>query len=160
MVRSGTGYDIHRLEAGRELWIGGVHIPFKKGLLGHSDADILLHAITDALLGSLALGDIGSHFPDSDDRWKDAESVLFLREAHRLVEEAGFRICNIDATVIIERPRLSPHMEAIRGNISRQLSLPVDAVSVKATTSEGMGFIGRGEGAAARAICTISDETP
>ncbi len=158
MVRTGCGYDVHRLVRGRDLWLGGVLIPSDYGLSGHSDADVLLHAITDAVLGSMALGDIGAHFPDTDPQWKDAGSELFLREAARLVTEKGFHVCNVDATVVIERPRLRNHIEAIRERIAVILGISVSAVSVKATTSEGLGFIGRGEGAAASAVCSLSDE--
>jgi len=158
MVRTGCGYDVHRLVSGRDLWLGGVLIPSEYGLSGHSDADVLLHAITDAILGSMALGDIGVHFPDTDPQFKDAGSEFFLREANRLVTEKGFRICNIDATVVIERPRLRDHIDEIRVRIAFLLDIPVSAVSVKATTSEGLGFIGRREGAAANAVCSVTDD--
>ena len=156
-MRSGFGYDSHRLVEGRPLIIGGVSIPHPKGLLGHSDADVLLHAITDALLGAAALGDIGSHFPDTDPRWKGADSRLLLAEAGRLVRDEGYRIINVDSTVVLERPKLRPHIDAMRQKIADSLEIDVHDVSVKATTNEGMGFVGRGEGAAAFAVCGLEE---
>ncbi len=153
--RIGFGYDVHRLVSGRPLILGGVRIPSERGLAGHSDADVLLHAIVDALLGAVALGDIGQHFPDTDPRWKDADSLELLRQVHHQVVAAGYKVVNVDSTVVLERPRLRPYIEAMRTNISRVLDLPVEAVSVKATTSEGMGFVGTGEGAVAFAVCLL-----
>jgi len=153
--RIGFGYDVHRLVPGRPLILGGVRIPSERGLAGHSDADVLLHAIADALLGAAALGDIGQHFPDTDPRWKDADSLELLRQVHHQVVAAGYEVVSVDSTVVLERPRLRPYIEAMRTNIARVLDLPVEAVSVKATTSEGMGFVGTGEGAVAFAVCLL-----
>lgn len=158
MMRIGFGYDVHRLVDGRRLVLGGVDIPHERGLLGHSDADVLLHAVTDALLGAAALGDIGSHFPDTDPEWKDADSRDLLRAVSRLLRERGFRPNNIDVTVVIERPKLRPYVDEMRSNIADCLDVGIDQVSVKATRGEGMGFAGREEGAAAYAVCTISEE--
>ncbi len=154
-MRIGHGYDVHRLTAGRPLILGGVTIPSEVGLDGHSDADVLTHAIIDALLGAAALGDIGAHFPDTDDRWKGADSMDLLRVAHRLLTEAGFNVGNIDATVVLQRPKLREHIDAMRTEIARALRCNVARVSVKATTGEGMGFVGTGEGAAAHAVCLL-----
>jgi 2-C-methyl-D-erythritol 2,4-cyclodiphosphate synthase len=154
-VRTGIGYDAHRFAPGRRLVLGGVEIPHFQGLLGHSDADVLLHAITDALLGAATLGDIGRHFPPSDPTWRDADSRIFLRRAAELVAGAGYLIANVDATVIAEAPRVEPHIAAMRRAIAGALGIAEDAVGVKATTNEGMGFIGRAEGIAALAIATL-----
>jgi 2-C-methyl-D-erythritol 2,4-cyclodiphosphate synthase len=154
-VRTGIGYDVHRLVAGRRLVLGGVEIAHPSGLAGHSDADVLFHAIVDALLGAATLGDIGHHFPPSDPAWRDAESRIFLAHAARLVAEAGFEIANVDATVIAEAPRIGPHVPAMRRAIAVILGVGEQDVSVKATTNEGIGFIGRGEGIAALAVATI-----
>jgi 2-C-methyl-D-erythritol 2,4-cyclodiphosphate synthase len=156
MQRVGFGYDAHRLAAGRELRLGGVLVPFEQGLVGHSDADALLHAITDALLGAAALGDIGTHFPPSDARWKDADSRDLLRGAARVLSEAGWVVDNVDSTVVAERPRLGPHIPAMRAEIARTLGLALEQVSVKAKTTEGLGFTGSGEGMAAYAVALIS----
>jgi 2-C-methyl-D-erythritol 2,4-cyclodiphosphate synthase len=155
MVRVGTGYDVHRLVAGRKLVIGGVEVPFEKGLLGHSDADVLLHAICDALLGAAGLGDIGRHFPDSAKKYKDIASLTLLKDVYRLLHEAGFVVNNIDATVVAEKPRMAPHIPAMVANIAAAVSTDRSAVNVKATTTEGLGFAGRGEGMAAYAVCAI-----
>ncbi|WP_397546014.1 2-C-methyl-D-erythritol 2,4-cyclodiphosphate synthase [Rhodothermus marinus] len=157
--RIGFGYDVHRLVPGRPLILGGVRIPSERGLAGHSDADVLLHAIADALLGAAALGDIGQHFPDTDPRWKDADSLELLRQVYHQVVAAGYEVANVDSTVVLERPRLRPYIDAMRANIARVLDLPIDAVSVKATTSEGMGFVGTGEGAVAFAVCLLRPRT-
>jgi 2-C-methyl-D-erythritol 2,4-cyclodiphosphate synthase len=149
--RTGQGYDVHPLVAGRPLIIGGITIPHHLGSLGHSDGDALLHAVTDALLGSLALGDIGEHFPDDDDTWKDMPSEIFLEKAASLVKEKGFSIVNIDTTVILEKPKLKPFIPAIRKNMARILSISVDDISVKATTHEKMGFAGEEKGWACHA---------
>lgn len=156
MIRVGYGYDVHRLAEDRKCIIGGVEIPFEKGLLGHSDADVLLHAITDALLGAAALGDIGSHFPDTDDRWKGADSWLLLQEAGRLVRQAGWQAENIDSTVVAQRPRLAPYIQKMRERIAAALELAPEQVSVKGKTEEGLGFTGAGEGIAAHAVCLIT----
>lgn len=155
MIRVGFGYDVHRLVAGRRLVLGGVDVPYEAGLLGHSDADVLLHAITDGLLGAAALGDIGSHFPDTDQRWKDADSRTLLRQVGLLLGGRGYVVNNIDATVVIERPKLRPYVDVMRANVADCLGIEIDRVSVKATRGEGIGFAGRGEGAAAYAVCTI-----
>lgn len=156
MFRIGVGYDVHRLVAGRALIIGGVHVPFDRGLLGHSDADVLLHAITDALLGAAALGDIGAHFPDTDERWRDADSLLLLAEAGDLLSKSGYRVLNVDATVALQLPKLRPYIDQMRENIARSLDLDVGQVSVKATTTEKLGFVGTGEGASAYAVCALA----
>jgi len=154
-MRIGVGYDLHRLVADRPLVIGGVTIPHEKGLAGHSDADVLLHALADALLGAAALGDLGAHFPDTAAEWKGADSLQLLSTVAEEVRAAGYAPHNVDATVILERPKLRPHVGSMRENIAACLDLNRAAVSVKATTNEGLGPIGRGEGAAAHAVCTI-----
>ena len=154
-TRIGMGYDIHRLVEGRKLILGGVEIPFEKGLLGHSDSDVLSHAICDALLGAAALGDIGTHFPDTDPRWAGASSLDFLARVVELLTDGGYRILNIDATVMAERPPLAPHRAAIRASLAGGLGVGEGAVNVKATSGEGMGFVGRQEGIAALAVATV-----
>lgn len=156
--RIGHGYDVHRLCENRRLIIGGVDIPYEKGLLGHSDADVLLHAISDALLGAAALGDIGKHFPDKDPAYKDADSLKLLAEVGKLLAEKGYRPSNIDSTVIAQAPKLAPHIEKMRENIANTLNIDKDAVSVKATTEEGLGFSGEGAGIAAHAVCIIENK--
>jgi len=156
--RIGYGYDLHRLEEGRPCIIGGVELPHDKGLLGHSDADVLLHAITDALLGALALGDIGTWFPDTDPEYSGADSGELLREVCRMVGDKGWRIGNVDATVIAEQPRLNPHIETIRQSVAALLQVEVGRVSVKATTSEKLGFLGAGEGIAAHAVALVKTD--
>jgi len=155
-MRIGYGYDVHRLEKGRPLILGGVTIPFAKGLKGHSDADVLLHAITDALLGACALGDIGQHFPDTDEKFKGADSRELLRRAYGLVAKEGFAISNIDATVVAEHPKLAPYIEKMRNNIADDVNVDITAISVKATTSEGMGFEGKERGMSARAVILLN----
>lgn len=155
MMRVGQGFDVHALVPGRRLVLGGVDIPFGRGLLGHSDADVLLHAVIDALLGAAGLGDIGRHFPDSDPRFKDADSRGLLREAARLLERSGYRVGNIDATLIAQAPRLAPHTAAMAANIAADLGIEAGAVNVKAKTAERLGFAGRGEGIAAQAVVLI-----
>jgi 2-C-methyl-D-erythritol 2,4-cyclodiphosphate synthase len=154
-MRVGTGYDVHPLVAGRPLVIGGVRIPHALGLLGHSDADVLLHAVCDALLGAAALGDLGQHFPSGDPRYVNADSRDLLRRVVALLGERGWRACNLDCTVVAERPRLAPHIEAMRDTLAGLLGLTRDAVSVKATTTEGLGYIGKEEGIAAQAVVLI-----
>ena len=154
-MRIGHGYDVHRLVAGRDLILGGVKIEYEKGLLGHSDADVLTHAVMDALLGAAALGDIGKHFPDTDERYAGADSLLLAACVRDLLDKEGWRVVNIDATILAQRPKLAPHIEAMRRNLAGALHLPFDAVSVKATTEEGLGFTGAGEGIAAHAVCLI-----
>jgi len=155
-IRTGLGWDVHRLAAGRLLILGGVRVPSELGLEGHSDADILSHAITDALLGAAALGDIGMHFPDTDPRWKDADSLLFLAHAAGLVRDLGFTIVNIDSTVILERPKLKDFRQAIRDSLTRTLEIEIDRVSVKFKTAEHVGPVGEGRSAEAQAIVTLS----
>ena len=154
-MRIGQGFDVHALVPGRKLIIGGVDIPFARGLLGHSDADVLLHAVTDAQLGAAGLGDIGRHFPDSDPRFKDADSRQLLREADRLIREAGYHTVNIDATVIARAPRMAPHVAAMAANIAADIGIEAGCVNIKAKTTESLGFTGRGEGIAAQAIALI-----
>jgi 2-C-methyl-D-erythritol 2,4-cyclodiphosphate synthase len=155
MIRIGHGYDVHRLVENRPLILGGVTIPHEKGLLGHSDADVLLHAVADALLGAAALGDIGKHFPDTDPKWKGADSVMLLEAVTARLHEKGWRIGNIDATVLAERPKLMPHIPAMREKLAQAMQIPMEAVSVKATTVEGLGAIGRREGISAMAVATV-----
>ena len=155
-TRSASGFDVHRLEAGEELWLGGVLIPHDKGLSGHSDADVGLHALTDALLGTIAAGDIGTHFPPSDPQWKGADSAQFLQHAATLIADKGGRIDFVDLTLICEAPKIGPHREAMRMRIGALLGLSEDRVSIKATTTERLGFTGRGEGIAAQAVATVS----
>lgn len=154
-MRIGTGYDVHRLVAGRKLILGGVDIPYEKGLLGHSDADVLVHAVMDALLGAAALGDIGGHFPDSDPRYEGADSLALLREVCRILREAGFEPGNVDATIVAQAPKLAPHIPAMRRNIAAAMGLDTSCVSVKATTEERLGFTGEGLGIAAQAAALI-----
>jgi 2-C-methyl-D-erythritol 2,4-cyclodiphosphate synthase len=153
--RTGIGYDLHRLEPDRKLIIGGVELPFEKGLVGHSDADILMHAITDALLGAASLGDIGELFPPTDPQWKDADSEVFLQQARELVVGYGYRIVNVDAVVVLEGPKLLPHRQAIRKNLARILAIDAERIGLKAKTSEGVGPCGRGEAAEAHAVATL-----
>lgn len=155
-MRVGMGYDVHRLTEDRELIIGGVKIPYEKGLLGHSDADVLLHAIMDAMLGAAALGDIGSHFPDTDERFKDADSMELLRCVGDMIEEEHYIIENIDATIIAQKPKMRPYIEQMRKNIAGALGIDITQVNVKATTEEGLGFTGSGEGISSQAVCMLS----
>jgi len=154
-MRVGQGFDVHRLVPGRRLVVGGVEIAHDKGLLGHSDADVLLHAICDALLGAAALGDIGKHFPDTDARFKDIDSRELLRQVTALLEDRGRRVVNIDATIIAEAPRMAPHIPRMVANIAADVGIEPHYVNVKATTTEGLGFTGRGEGIAAQATCLV-----
>ncbi|MBP3197546.1 MAG: 2-C-methyl-D-erythritol 2,4-cyclodiphosphate synthase [Butyrivibrio sp.] len=155
-MRIGMGYDVHRLVEGRDLIMGGVKIPYEKGLLGHSDADVLLHAIMDALLGAAALGDIGKHFPDTDPKYKGADSMALLREVGKMLEENRFMVENIDATIIAQAPKMRPFIDEMRNNIAGALGIDVSQVNVKATTEEGLGFTGTGEGISSQAICMLS----
>lgn len=157
MLRIGQGYDVHRLVSGRRLVVGGVEIPHGTGLLGHSDADVLLHAISDALLGAAAMGDIGCLFPDNDSRFKDADSLVLLSAVAEKLKESGFSIVNIDCTLIAQKPKMRPYIDEMRANIARACGISVEFVSVKATTEEGLGFSGREEGMAAQAICLIEN---
>jgi 2-C-methyl-D-erythritol 2,4-cyclodiphosphate synthase len=155
MIRTGIGYDSHRLAEGRPLILGGVQIPHELGLAGHSDADVLTHAVIDALLGAAGLGDIGQHFPDTDQRWKDADSIALLEQVMSMVRDVGLQLGNVDSTVIIEKPKLAPHREKIRASLARGLGVEPPYVNVKASTGEGIGFVGRGEGVAALAVATL-----
>lgn len=154
-MRIGIGYDVHRLTEGRPLILGGVHIEHLRGLDGHSDADVLVHAIIDALLGAAALGDIGQHFPDTDPEWRGADSMKLLGGVMELIGDSGYRVGNVDAVVVLQRPKLRPHIDAMRANLAGALGVGVGQVSVKATTGEKMGFAGREEGAAAHAVCLL-----
>jgi 2-C-methyl-D-erythritol 2,4-cyclodiphosphate synthase len=153
--RMGHGYDVHRLTPGRQLILGGVVIPYPQGLLGHSDADVLLHAMMDALLGALALGDIGAHFPDSDMKWRGADSMELLKQCAAMVAQKGYQIGNLDATVIAQRPKIAPYTMRMRKRIAAALELEIEQVSIKATTEEGLGFTGSGEGIAAHCVCLL-----
>lgn len=155
MIRVGHGYDAHRLVQGRKLILGGVDVPYPKGLLGHSDADVLTHAVMDALLGAAALGDIGGLFPDGDEAYRGADSLRLLREVCRLLREKRFRVGNIDATILAQAPKLKPYVGGMRENLAQACGIAEDCVSVKATTEEGMGFTGSGEGVAAHAVCLL-----
>lgn len=154
-MRVGMGYDVHRLVEGRKLILGGVEIPYEKGLLGHSDADVLLHAVMDALLGAAALGDIGKHFPDTDERYRGISSMELLRRVAGLLDEKCFVIENVDATVIAQRPKLLPYMEQMKANVADALGISSDRVNIKATTEEGLGFTGTGEGISSQAVCLL-----
>lgn len=156
-MRVGFGYDVHRLVADRKLIIGGVDIPFEKGLLGHSDADVLLHAISDAVLGAIAEGDIGKHFPDTDQRWKGADSMDLFRHVIDLAKKKGYNVNNIDSTIVCQRPKLAPHIPKMGQNIAKAAGIEINQVNVKATTTEGLGFAGTGEGIAAYAVVTVRE---
>ena len=157
-LRIGHGYDVHRLVPGRPLMLGGVEVPYDRGLDGHSDADVLVHAVMDALLGAAALGDIGQLFPDTDERYRGVSSLLLLRQVAQRIAQAGFAVENLDATLIAQRPKLAPHILQMRENIARELGLPVGRVSVKATTEERLGFSGREEGIACHAVCLLREK--
>ena len=154
-MRIGMGYDVHKLVENRDLIIGGVKIPFEKGLLGHSDADVLLHAISDSLLGAAALGDIGKHFPDTDERFKGADSLMLLKEVGNLIKAKGYKIGNIDATIIAQKPKMLPHINTMRENIARVLEIEIDQINVKATTEEGLGFTGAMHGISSQSIALL-----
>lgn len=156
-MRIGTGYDVHRLVENRKLILGGVEIPYEKGLLGHSDADVCVHAIMDALLGAAALGDIGQHFPDKDPAYAGADSLVLLKKVSELLSKELYYVENIDATIICQRPKLAPYIPAMRENVARVLELELSQVSIKATTEEGLGFTGQGEGIAVQAVCLLSN---
>jgi len=156
--RIGIGFDVHRLVYDRPLILGGVHIPFEKGCLGHSDADVLVHAICDAMLGALALGDIGLHFPDSDDQWKNCSSLILLSKVNELIFEKGFRVANMDATLVLQKPKVANYILEMRRKMADVLALPIDQISVKATTTEGLGMEGREEGISAQAICLLQKD--
>lgn len=157
-MRIGHGYDVHKLATGRKCIIGGVDIPHDKGLLGHSDADVLLHAVSDAILGAVALGDIGKHFPDTDENFKGADSLKLLEEVVRIVDEKGYKIINIDSTILAQAPKMAPYIDEMRKNIAAACNLDIDFVSVKATTEEGLGFTGAKEGISAHAVCLVDEK--
>ena len=154
-MRVGLGYDVHKLVEGRKLIIGGVDIPHEKGLLGHSDADVLIHAVMDSIIGALALGDIGKHFPDTDEKYKGADSIKLLEFVYNLINEKGYDIGNIDCTIIAQSPKMAPHIQSMRENIAKALNTSVENINVKATTEEGLGFTGAKEGIAAQSICLL-----
>jgi 2-C-methyl-D-erythritol 2,4-cyclodiphosphate synthase len=156
-MRIGTGYDVHRLVPDRELILGGVKIDYELGLLGHSDADVLLHAIMDAMLGAAALGDIGRHFPDTDNAYKGASSIRLLEQVRELVKKEGFRVGNVDATIIAQKPKMRPYIETMRENIAEALDIDISRVNIKATTEEGLGFTGNGEGISAQSVCLLEE---
>ena len=156
-MRIGHGYDVHKLVEDRDLILGGVKIPFEKGLLGHSDADVLLHAVSDALLGAAALGDIGYHFPDTDPKYKGADSRVLLREVRQKIADAGYRVGNVDVTMIAQKPKLKPYIEQMMQNIAEDLQIDVSRVNVKATTEEKLGFTGSGEGMSCHAVCLLEE---
>lgn len=157
-MRVGLGYDVHKLVPERDLILGGVKIPYEKGLLGHSDADVLLHAIMDGLLGSLALGDIGKHFPDTDEKYKGISSLKLLEHVGSLIKGKGYKVINIDSIVVAQKPKISPYIEDMRINIAKYLDINIDCVSVKATTEEGLGFTGSGEGISSQCVCLLAKE--
>jgi 2-C-methyl-D-erythritol 2,4-cyclodiphosphate synthase len=154
-MRIGMGYDVHRLVEGRDLILGGVNIPYEKGLLGHSDADVLLHAIMDSLLGSAALGDIGKHFPDTNIKYKGASSIELLKKVSEIIYDSGYIISNIDATIIAQKPKMAPHIEDMRNNISKALKIDLNQINIKATTEEGLGFTGSSEGISSQSVCLL-----
>ncbi|MCI5971307.1 MAG: 2-C-methyl-D-erythritol 2,4-cyclodiphosphate synthase [Oscillospiraceae bacterium] len=154
-IRIGTGYDVHILKEGRKLIIGGVEIPYEKGLLGHSDADVLTHAVMDSMLGAAALGDIGRHFPDNDDSFKNICSITLLKKTSEILKENGFSVNNIDATIVAQRPKMAPYIEKMRKNIADAINTDIKNISIKATTTEGLGFEGEGKGISAQAVCTV-----
>ena len=156
-MRIGTGYDVHRLTENRKLIIGGVEIPFEKGLLGHSDADVLVHAIMDALLGAACMGDIGQHFPDTDPAYSGADSIVLLQHVRKLLDEAGYLVGNIDAVIIAQSPKMAPHIPQMRANIARALQIDVSDINIKATTEEHLGFTGEGLGISSQAVCLLQE---
>lgn len=158
MIRIGTGFDVHAFCEGNQLTLGGIKIPFNQAFAAHSDGDVLIHAIVDALLGALALGDIGQHFPPSEERWKDCDSSVFLKHSLSLIAEESYQINNIDCTIICEQPKMQPHILAIRKNLATIMQLTLNQVSIKATTTEKLGFCGRGEGVAVQTICLLSEK--
>lgn len=157
-MRIGHGYDVHRLVEGRKLIIGGVLIPYEKGLLGHSDADVLVHAVIDSILGAAGLGDIGKLFPDSDKKYKDIDSLLLMDKVLELLKEGGFRVSNVDATIIAQSPKMAPYIDKMRNNISKRLDININRINIKATTEEGLGFTGKGEGISAHAVSLLYED--
>jgi 2-C-methyl-D-erythritol 2,4-cyclodiphosphate synthase len=158
VMRIGQGYDVHRLEKGRKLFLGGVHIPFEKGLLGHSDADVLVHAACDAILGAAGLGDLGEHFPDTDPRFKEIRSLKLLSHCAKLIEANGYQVANLDASIIAQEPKLAPYRGQMQENMARVLNISTECINIKATTTEGLGFTGQGQGMAA--MCVVLLESP
>lgn len=158
MIRIGHGYDVHRLTEGRKLILGGVEIPYEKGLLGHSDADVLVHAVMDAMLGALALGDIGKHFPDTSPEYEGADSIMLLKKVSEIIADKGYAVGNIDSTIIMQSPKLAPYIYKMRENIAEAVGCKISQISVKATTEEKLGFTGSGEGAAAHAVCILESK--
>lgn len=158
-MRVGLGYDVHRLVEGRPLILGGVKIPYEQGLLGHSDADVLVHAVMDALIGAMGLGDIGKHFPDTDIAYKGADSIALLRHVKKLMDHEGYEMANVDGTIIAQQPKMAPHIQEMRANIAQALEVEVGQINVKATTEEGLGFTGAGSGISAQAVCLILKKT-
>ncbi|MCF6465855.1 2-C-methyl-D-erythritol 2,4-cyclodiphosphate synthase [Clostridium sp. Cult2] len=154
-MKIGIGYDVHQLVKGRKLIIGGVEIPYEKGLLGHSDADVLIHAIMDSILGALGLGDIGKHFPDTDNQYKDISSLVLLDRVYNIMLKSGYKVGNIDAVIIAEKPKMAPYIENMKGNIAKVLKTPLSYINIKATTTERLGFEGRGEGISAQSVCLL-----
>ena len=154
-MRIGIGYDVHKLVENRDLIIGGVNVPHEKGLLGHSDADVLTHAVMDSILGALALGDIGKHFPDTDERFKGADSIKLLEHVYTLITEMGYKINNIDCTILAQSPKMAPHIQKMKENFAKALNTDIDNINVKATTEEGLGFTGTKEGISAQSVCTV-----
>ena len=154
-MRIGIGYDVHKLVENRDLIIGGVNVPYEKGLLGHSDPDVLTHAVMDSILGALALGDIGKHFPDTDERFKGADSIKLLEHVYTLITEMGYKINNIDCTIIAQSPKMAPHIQKMKENFAKALNTDIDNINVKATTEEGLGFTGTKEGISAQSVCTV-----
>lgn len=154
-MKIGIGYDVHQLVKGRKLIIGGVEIPYEKGLLGHSDADVLIHAIMDSILGALGLGDIGKHFPDTDNQYKDISSLVLLNRVYNIMLKSGYKVGNIDAVIIAEKPKMAPYIENMKGNIAKVLKTPLSYINIKATTTERLGFEGRGEGISAQSVCLL-----
>ena len=157
-MRIGHGYDVHKLTPGRRLILGGVEVPYERGLLGHSDADVLTHAVMDALLGAAALGDIGKHFPDTDPAYAGADSLRLLEHVMKLLSQAGWKVGNVDATILAQRPKLAPHIPQMRANLAARMGISPEQVNVKATTEEGLGFTGTGEGMAAHAVCLLIEK--
>lgn len=157
-MRIGFGYDVHQLVEDRKLIIGGIDIPFEKGLLGHSDADVLVHAIMDSILGALALGDIGKHFPDTDNKYKDISSIYLLSEVYKLVDGSDYSIGNIDATIVAQRPKIAPYIESMRKVVADTLHISIDDINIKATTTEWLGFVGREEGISSYSVCLLNEK--
>lgn len=157
-IKIGHGYDVHRLQEGKDFFIGGIKIDHHKGAIGHSDADVVIHVICDAMLGALSLGDIGAHFPDTDSKYKDIDSKILLRKTHDLVRENGYRVSNVDVTILLEKPKLRDHIDSMRGTLAKIIDIQTSQLSIKATTTEGLGFVGREEGVAAHCVCLLKKD--